>query len=131
MSLPTVFARELGASDKPVRAVRFNVNGNYCLTCGSDKLLRLWNPFTGIELKNYSGHGYEVLDATASNDSARIVSCSADKTVVLWDVSTGQIVRKFRGHISVSIELHGFSNCILIFQTLEYMSLAALWVNLL
>ena len=102
-SLPTVFIRQLDGHQGAVRSVRFNVNGNYCITCGSDKLLKLWNPYTGIELKTYSGHGYEVLDASASDDSARIASCSADRTVVLWDVSTGQIVRKFRGHISVSI----------------------------
>ena len=102
-SLPTVFIRQLEGHQGAVRSVRFNVNGNYCITCGSDKLLKLWNPYTEIELKTYSGHGYEVLDASASDDSARIASCSADRTVVLWDVSTGQIVRKFRGHISVSI----------------------------
>ena len=101
MTLPTVFIRELQGHKGPVRAVRFNVNGNYCLTCGNDKLVKLWNPYTGIELKTYSGHGYEVLDGTCSDDSARIASSSADKTVVLWDVSTGQIIRRFRGHISV------------------------------
>jgi WD40 repeat protein len=104
MSLPTVFIRQLDGHQGPVRAVRFNANGNYCVTCGGDKFLKLWNPYTGVELKSYGGHGYEVLDATASDDSARIASCSADRTVILWDVSTGQIVRKFRGHISVSID---------------------------
>lgn len=39
------------------------VDGNYCLTCGSDKSLKLWNPHKGTVLKTYSGHGYEVLDA--------------------------------------------------------------------
>ncbi|CAB3989473.1 WD repeat domain-containing 83 [Paramuricea clavata] len=100
MPLPTVFIRQLDGHQGPVRAVRFNVNGNYCVTCGGDKFLKLWNPYTGVQLKSYGGHGYEVLDATASDDSARIASCSADRTVILWDVSTGQIVRKFRGHIS-------------------------------
>lgn len=39
------------------------VDGNYCLTCGSDKTLKLWNPLRGTLLRTYSGHGYEVLDA--------------------------------------------------------------------
>lgn len=40
------------------------VDGNYCLTCGSDKTLKLWNPLRGTLLRTYSGHGYEVLDAS-------------------------------------------------------------------
>lgn len=38
-------------------------DGNYCLTCGSDKTLKLWNPHKGTALRTYQGHGYEVLDA--------------------------------------------------------------------
>ncbi|XP_078387398.1 WD repeat domain-containing protein 83 [Cetorhinus maximus] len=81
-----------------VRAVRFNADGNYCLTCGSDKSLKLWNPHRGTLLKTYAGHGYEVLDSAGSCDNSQICSCGADKTVILWDVATGRLVRKFRGH---------------------------------
>lgn len=75
------------------------VDGNYCLTCGSDKTLKLWNPYRGILLKTYLGHGYEVLDAQGSCDSSQIASCGMDKAVMLWDVSTGQVLRRFRGHV--------------------------------
>lgn len=91
-----------GGHEGPVRAVRFNTDGNYCLTCGSDKTLRLWNPHKGTLLKTYMGHGYEVLDAVASSENDKLASCGADKMVVLWDVATGKSVRKFRGHLSVS-----------------------------
>lgn len=30
-----------------IRAVRYNVDGNYCLTCGSDRKVKLINPKTG------------------------------------------------------------------------------------
>ena len=91
-----------GGHEGPVRAVRFNADGNYCLTCGSDKTLRLWNPYKGTLLKTYMGHGYEVLDAVASSENDKLASCGADKMVVLWDVATGKSIRKFRGHLSVS-----------------------------
>ncbi|CAH1117382.1 unnamed protein product [Phaedon cochleariae] len=81
-----------------VRAVRFNVDGSYCLTCGSDKKLKLWNPYRSLLLKTYGGHGNEVLDACGSCDSSQIVSCSTDKSIILWDVSTGQPLRRFRSH---------------------------------
>ncbi|KAK9870591.1 hypothetical protein WA026_008153 [Henosepilachna vigintioctopunctata] len=83
-----------------VRAVRFNVDGSYCLTCGSDRKLKLWNPYRNLLLKTYGGHGNEVLDACGSCDSSQIVSCSSDKSVILWDVSTGQPLRRYRGHAS-------------------------------
>lgn len=38
-------------------------DGNYLLSCGSDKSLKLWSVSRGTLLKTYSGHGYEVLDA--------------------------------------------------------------------
>lgn len=76
------------------------VDGGYCLTCGSDRKLKLWNPYRGLLLKTYAGHGNEVLDAAGSCDSGQIVSCSSDKSVILWDVSTGQPLRRFRGHAS-------------------------------
>ncbi|NWU42123.1 WDR83 protein, partial [Hylia prasina] len=81
-----------------VRAARFNADGNYCLTCGSDKTLKLWNPHKGTALRTYQGHGYEVLDAAGSFDNSQICSGGADKAVALWDVTTGQVVRKYRGH---------------------------------
>lgn len=100
--LPCKESNQLEGHQGAVRAVRFNYDGNYCLTCGSDKLLKLWNPHKGVLLKTYTGHGYEVLDAAGSGDNSRLASCGADKTVVHWDVATGQILRRFRGHTGVS-----------------------------
>lgn len=74
------------------------MDGSYCLTCGSDKKLKLWNPYRNLLLKTYGGHGNEVLDACGSCDSSQIVSCSSDKSVILWDVTTGQPLRRLRGH---------------------------------
>lgn len=83
-----------------VRAVRFNVDGNYALTCGSDRKIKLWNPYSSLLLKTYGGHADDVLDACGSCDSSQIVSCSKDKSIILWDVSTGQSIRRYRGHSS-------------------------------
>lgn len=100
--LPQKRLKTLDCGQGAVRAVRFNVDGNYCLTCGSDKTLKLWNPLRGTLLRTYSGHGYEVLDAAGSFDNSSLCSGGGDKAVVLWDVASGQVVRKFRGHAGVS-----------------------------
>ena len=116
-TVPNVLLSSLDCKQGAVRAVRYNVDGNYCLTCGSDKTLKLWNPLRKIMLKAYSGHGYEVLDARASCDNSQLLSCGMDKTVIgnnntlivtrqetlfslhlVWDVSSGAALRKYRGH---------------------------------
>ena len=76
----------------------FAADGNYCLTCGSNKSVRLWNPYTGTLVKEYNGHGYEVLGADASFDSANLCSGGMDKCVIYWDVAQGKVLRKLRGH---------------------------------
>ncbi|XP_026682826.1 WD repeat domain-containing protein 83-like [Diaphorina citri] len=83
-----------------IRAVRFNVDGSYCLTCGSDKKIKLWNPYRNLLLKTYGGHAHEVNDATAACDSSQIASGASDKSVILWEVTTGQPVRRWREHAS-------------------------------
>ncbi|MPC20594.1 WD repeat domain-containing protein 83-like [Portunus trituberculatus] len=95
---PTHLVRVLECKQGAVRAVRFNVDGGYCLTCGSDKSVKLWNPHKGTLLHTYAGHGYEVLDARGSCDNSLIGSCGLDKSVMMWNVSTGESLRKFRGH---------------------------------
>uniref|UniRef100_A0A1A9WNY8 WD repeat domain-containing protein 83 n=1 Tax=Glossina brevipalpis TaxID=37001 RepID=A0A1A9WNY8_9MUSC len=81
-----------------VRAVRYNVDGSYCLTCGSDKKIKLWNHNTALLLKTYGGHADEVTDVAGSCDSGNILSSSLDKSVIYWDVSTGRPIRRLRGH---------------------------------
>lgn len=82
-----------------VRAVRFNKNGNYCITCGADKTIKLWNPTSKLKLKTFTGHSQEVLDADCSYDHAFLCSGSADKQVFYTDVPTGKHIRKYRAHV--------------------------------
>lgn len=96
--LPQHLLRTVECQQGAVRAVRFNADGNYVLTCGSDKSLKLWSVSRGTLLKTYTGHGYEVLDVDSSYDNSQLCSCSSDKTVILWDVASGQVTRKLRGH---------------------------------
>ncbi len=78
--------------------VLVSVDGQYCMTCGSDKIIKLWNPRGAVLLKSYTGHGYEVLDCKASCDNANMCSGGMDKTVIFWDVASGNVLRKYRGH---------------------------------
>lgn len=76
------------------------VDGDYCLTCGANKSIKLWNPRKALLLKTYLGHRYEVKDARGSSDSSHIVSGGADRYINLWDVSTGKPIRTLQAHLA-------------------------------
>ena len=94
---------KLDCQQGAVRAVRFNVDGDYIITAGSNKTIKLWTSSATKEasgnkrspklLSSYAGHGNEVLDARGSCDNGQIVSCSSDKSVLLWDVGSGKVLR--------------------------------------
>ena len=93
---------KLDCQQGAIRAVRFNVDGDYVITSGSNKTIKLWTSASKDIgdtrrspklLSSYSGHGNEVLDARGSCDNGQIVSCGLDKSVLLWDVGSGKILR--------------------------------------
>ncbi|KAL5111742.1 WD repeat domain-containing protein 83 [Taenia crassiceps] len=90
--------RRVYCRQNAVRAVRFNADGQYCLTAGGNRSIRLWNPVMGRLLKTYIGHGGEVSDVQASSDNSSLGSGGADNLVVLWDVASGQALRRWRKH---------------------------------
>ncbi|PAV58069.1 hypothetical protein WR25_24627 [Diploscapter pachys] len=98
MDFPSERAKSIDCKQGAVRAVRYNVDGNYCLSCGSDKTVKLWNPLTSTLLKTYTGTGNEVFDAQSSSDNAQIVCGGADRAVTVFDVETGKQLRRWRGH---------------------------------
>ncbi|CAB3405661.1 unnamed protein product [Caenorhabditis bovis] len=95
---PTIRARTIDCKQGAVRAVRYNVDGNYCITAGSDKTVKLWNPLKGTLLKTYSGTGNEVLDAASSSDNSQIAAGGVDRACTVFDVETGKQLRRWRTH---------------------------------
>jgi len=100
----------------PVLCVRFNADGNYCISGGKDRTIQLWNPHKGTHIKTYSGvHGYEVLDVKVTKDNNQFASCGADKVVYVWDVPTARVIRRWRGHTE-RLNTCAFNNeCTLLF----------------
>ncbi|CAA6663787.1 unnamed protein product [Spirodela intermedia] len=101
--LPTKEANVLKGHEGAVLAVRFNGDGNYCLSCGKDRTLRLWNPHRGIHIKTYTSHGREVRDVHVTSDNAKLCSCGGDRQIFYWDVSTGVNSVKFNEYGSVVV----------------------------
>ncbi|RHX99779.1 hypothetical protein DYB25_010358, partial [Aphanomyces astaci] len=128
--------------------------GTYCMSCGSDRTIRLWNPHregtdgptSALMIKTYKGlHGYEIRDvamyvhvhmsslhvvipcvSTSENDNSKFVSCGRDKAVFQWDVASGKTIRKFEGHVS-SVNAVTYNDDCSVLATASYDSTVRLW----
>jgi mitogen-activated protein kinase organizer 1 len=110
----------------PVRVVKFNSNGKYCMSGGYDKQIILWNPYEKKQIKTFKGHGYQVMDLAISYDNGAFVSCGGDKQPFLWDVGTGAVVRKLRGHTQM-VNSVSFNSDASIFISGSYDQTAKIW----
>ncbi|KAI8087185.1 WD40-repeat-containing domain protein [Thamnidium elegans] len=95
---PTKIESTLKGHKGPVNDVCYNKSGQYCLSAGKDRSVRLWNPATGLLLQTYNGHARDVLTVAVSSDNGKIASGGVDRTVLLWDVSSGEITRRYTAH---------------------------------
>ncbi|KAF9092223.1 hypothetical protein BGX23_004493 [Mortierella sp. AD031] len=86
------------ATGSQINACLYNTTGEYILTGGVDRTVRLWNPETRFCIKTYEAHGWEVLDLAVSPENGKFASCGGDRTVFLWDVLSGMTIRRFTGH---------------------------------
>ncbi|KAM0790726.1 hypothetical protein ACM66B_004581 [Microbotryomycetes sp. NB124-2] len=97
---PTSVAHTLTSHKGAVNCCVYNSGANYFLTGGQDRSIKLWNPNTGLEIKQYNGHTYEVLGLSCSHDNTKFASCGGDKNVYLWNVATGEQMKRFQGHLT-------------------------------
>lgn len=58
---PTTIELTLKGHTGPVNDICYNVNGQYCLSGGKDRSVRLWNAKTGFLVHTYNGHARDVL----------------------------------------------------------------------
>ena len=52
--------RTLKSHQGAVHVVKYNSNGQYCLSGGQDRIITLWNPNSGAKIKTYEAHGIEM-----------------------------------------------------------------------
>lgn len=82
-------------------------DGQYALTCGSDRTIKLWRPSKLLQLKCYKAHSADVIDCQVKQDNSQFVSASQDKSVIVWDVETGKLLRRFRNMAPFSTICYG------------------------
>lgn len=97
--LPRKLHTTLATHRGPVHVVRYaKGSAKYILSGGQDRIVRLWNPDLGTEIKAFEAHGYEVLSISVSHDNAKFASSGGDRSVFVWDVAAGLTSRRLAGH---------------------------------
>ncbi|GAA6014981.1 hypothetical protein JCM10207_008692 [Rhodosporidiobolus poonsookiae] len=82
-----------------VHTAVYNAGSSYILSGGADRQIKLTNAKSGMQVKVYGGHGYEVLGIACTPDNTRFASCGGDRSVFLWDVTSSDILRRLSGHV--------------------------------
>ena len=70
-------------------------NGEYIVSGGGDKTIKLWDLSSGKCLRTFEGHSGCVNSVVISTDGKYIISGSRDETVKMWDVSTRKNLKTF------------------------------------
>jgi WD40 repeat protein len=84
--------------DGEIYTAAYGPGGNYVVSGGSDKILKVWDARNGRLVKNLYGHESIVSSAVYSPDGNRIVSSAGDGTVIIWDVRTWKKISVLKGH---------------------------------
>jgi WD40 repeat protein len=83
----------IGKHEGAALHVAWSPDGSLLISTGNDKLIRLWNPSTGEQVRTFAGHTEKVMMADFSPDGQTLVSASADKTARIWDVASGKCLK--------------------------------------
>lgn len=123
-SLPSVPVARLVGHEGPIQAVCFTADGNYCLTAGQDRTVRLFNPsrmdpaFPSFENRSLGagdipleslphalpiqvyadGHTHPISSICLDDKSTTLLS-SSERTLVVTDVVARRVKRRLHGHV--------------------------------
>ena len=87
-----------------VRSVAFTPDGLRAVaavnpeTHGASSAIHLWDLDRGVEVRQFSGHGFAVTSVSMSPDGRQLLSSSYDGTVRVWDLASGRELYRLTGH---------------------------------
>jgi WD40 repeat protein/serine/threonine protein kinase len=99
-----VAVKALRGHGNAVRSCVFSPDGQWILSGGQDKRVRLWNIQGYQEVRVlrstvFRGHADAILSARFSRDGQQIITASRDRSAVLWNATTGaRLKRLAEGH---------------------------------
>jgi WD40 repeat protein len=76
-----------------VRSVSVGGDATRVVTASDDKIVRLWDLASGLELERFAGHEANVASVSLAADNKTILSGSADKSGRLWTAAAVRVVQ--------------------------------------
>jgi len=91
-SQPTAFTPRftIAAHKDLVHELSFSADGKLLATCSYDHLVKLWDAYSGKELKTLADHSDAVYSVAFSPSGNLLASAGADRAVKIWDPTSGQ-----------------------------------------
>ncbi len=80
-------ACELLLPDAGIHDLIFSPDSSRVVTCGSNKVVRVWDSATGKKLFELTGHTSDVNCVTISEDNRTVAAAADDLSIRLWDLS--------------------------------------------
>lgn len=88
--------RTMSGHTSALSCVKFTPDGNYILSAGKDKTIRIWETATGNLVRILNGHTSEIKQIDVSEDGKLAVSGSFDETIKVWDIASGNQLHSFK-----------------------------------
>ncbi|KAK0456239.1 WD40 repeat-containing protein, partial [Armillaria borealis] len=88
----------LNGHAKSISSLKFSPDGSILASSGADRVIKLWDAYTGEILRTLSGHDQGISDIAWSHDGEFLASASDDKTIKIWSMDQGVEVKTLTGH---------------------------------
>jgi WD40 repeat protein len=81
-----------------VHDIAFSPDGLRLASAGFDKRVKMWDTFTGKEVRSISAHGGMINSVAYSPDGKYLATASADKAIKIWNTHGDMAPIELRGH---------------------------------
>ncbi len=73
---------------KGVNSFVYSNKHRFIASCGEERYIIMWDPFTLGILTHLNGHNTSVQDLAINEDRNHLISLGTDKMVKIWDIRT-------------------------------------------